>query len=612
MLLKKKYILLAILFCFAGIIHGQNKFVVEAPKVVAQDEVFRVVFTADGEMNDFIAPTFDNLNVLAGPSPSRMSSVQIINGKRSDAVEMSYTYIVRPVEQGGAKISGASATINGKTYTTRAIDIDVVAQGNASNGNNSQTGSSTASTAKQNKPTNEISSDDIFLRLTFNKTKVVKGEPIIATLKLFTKVPISGFEDIKFPVFNGFWSQEIETPQNINFERENVGNQIYNAAVLRKYMLLPQQTGSITIAPAEMICQIQQRISSGGGRSIFDDFFDSGYQNVRKRLSTKNSTITVSSLPAGAPASFGGGVGNFKMSVKLAKDNIKAHEASSLIVDIQGSGNLNLIETPKVNLPADFEQYDVKINNNFNYNSNGVHGMKSFEFPFIPRSEGNFVIPPIEYTYYNIADKKYVTLRSDSLRINVAKGDGVSAGPMIQGVSKQSVTNLGEDIRYIYSGPISLFPKNKFFVWSPVFLIIILIIISIYFALYYYLKSRIKFNGDIKRVRNKKANKVARARLKLANSYMSQKISGAFYEEMHKALLGYIGDKLSIQFADMQRDNIKEILVQKGVDEQTVDSFIGILEECEMARYSPKVGDSAMEALYDKAMETISNLENTL
>ena len=182
MLLTKRYILLAIMFCFAGILQGQNNFVIQAPKVVAQDEVFRIVITADGEMSDFVAPSFDNLNVLAGPSPSRMSSVQIINGKRTDNIEMSYTYIVRPVNQGAAKVSSASATINGKTYTTRALDIDVVAQGGSASGNNSQIGSSTSSAAKQTKPSNEISSDDIFLRITFNKTKVVKGEPIIATL----------------------------------------------------------------------------------------------------------------------------------------------------------------------------------------------------------------------------------------------------------------------------------------------------------------------------------------------------------------------------------------------------------------------------------------------
>ena len=566
-------------------------------------------------MNDFVPPTFTNLNVLAGPSPSRMSSTQIINGRRTDAIEMSYTYIVRAIEVGNAKISSASTVIGGRSYTSQQLEIDVVASGTATTGNNSQTGGSTSTGAvkESNKSTNEVSPEDIFLRLTFNKTNVVKGEPIIATLKIFTKVPISGFEDIKFPVFNGFWSQEIETPQNINFERENVGNQIYSSAVLRKYMLLPQQTGELKIAPAEMICQIQIRNShGGGGRSIFDDFFDSGYQNVRKRLATKQTIINVSQLPNGAPSSFGGGVGNFSMNVKLSNNNLTAHEASSIIIDIQGSGNLNLIETPKLNLPQDFEQYDVKVNNNFTYNSNGVQGRKNFEYPFIPRSEGRYVIPPVEYSYYDITSKKYVTLKSDSLILNVAKGAATTSSNLVQGVNKQAVTNLGEDIRYIHSGIVNLFEKNKFFIWSPLFCIIAIAIVLFYFILSFYLSKKIKLNGDIKRVRNKKANKVARARLKLANSYMSQNISSAFYEEMHKALLGYISDKLTIQFADMQRDNISETLIQKGVSEDNVNSFMSILDECEMARYSPDGGNSAMEVLYNKAMETISNLENVL
>lgn len=595
-----------ILFLFtAPCLFAQNTFVADAPRVVAQDEVFRVVFTANGEISNFVNPNFTGLEVLAGPTPSRVSSTQIINGNRNDMLEISYTYILKPTMTGKVRISQASATVNGKTYTTRPLEIEVVDGGKQA----SQSGKAGSQGGKQN---GEISADDIFLRLTFSKNKVVKGEPIVATLKLYTRVPVAGFEDIKFPVFNGFWSQEIETPQNINFVRDNVGNQIYNSAVLRKYMLLPQQSGEITIEPAEMICQVQARVSGGGGRSIFDDFFDSGYQTIRKRVSSRAAKINVMPLPAGAPASFGGGVGKFTMHVKLSRNDIKTHEAASVMIDISGSGNINLIETPKVELPADFEKYDVKTNNNFTNGAGGNSGRKSFEFPFIPRSEGRFVIPPVEYAYYDIGAGKYITLKSDSLVINVAKGDNINAGTMIQGINKQSVANLGEDIRYIVTGNPRLAPKGSFFVGGLFFFILILLIGLAYAGIHYYLYSRAKLRGDLKRTRNKKANKIARMRLKQAQNYLNEKLHSPFYEELHKALLGYISDKLAIQFADMQRDTIKQTLEEKKVSPENIEGFMQLLDDCEMARYSQAGGQGEMESQYNKAMEVISNLENSL
>ena len=314
--LRKVFLLLLLFAAYSTF--AQNTFTVDAPRVVGADEIFRVVYTADGEISDFVNPTVTGAEILAGPSPSRMQSTQIINGQRSERLEISYTFILRPTGEGTAKISPASATIGKKVYTTKEISIEVVKGEAQQGGQQSSQGEATGNApAGQRSSQGEISAKDVFLKLSFSKTKVVKGEPIIATLKLYTRVPIAGFEDIRFPVFDGFWSQEIETPQNINFVRENVDGQIYNSAVLRKYMLLPQQTGDVTVKPAEMICQVQVRTTPSGGRSIFDDFFDSGYQIVKKRINSGQATIKVSSLPAGAPASFGQGVGEFSLDVKL-------------------------------------------------------------------------------------------------------------------------------------------------------------------------------------------------------------------------------------------------------------------------------------------------------
>ena len=607
-----KGVFVVLLLLLGSAVFAQNTFVVDAPRVVGQDEVFRVVFTADGEIEDFQTPQFTGLEVLAGPSQSKMMSSQYINGKSSKKVEISYTYIVRPVAEGVAKISAASATIGGKVYTTKELQVEVV-KGAASNGGSQQQQGQITGDAQQTKQksSSEVSSKDVFLQLSFSKNKVVKGEPIIATLKLYTKVGIAGFEDIKFPVFDGFWSQEIETPQNINFVRENVDNQIYSAAVLRKYVLLPQQTGDLEIKPAEMICQVQV-MTSPRGRSIFDDFFDQGYQIVKKRVNSGNAKIKVSPLPAGAPATFGQGVGNFSLKVELSRDSVKAHEAGSVIVTVQGTGNLNLIEAPKVQLPADFELYDVKTSNSYLYGANGISGSKSFEYPFIPRSEGVFEIPPVEYSYYDIKQGKYVTLKSEPVEVKVAKGDGVAAGTLVQGISKQSVASLGEDIRYILQGAAGLGRKGHFFVGSWIFFVLLALLIAVYAVLYWALKKRAKLKGDVVRTRNKKANKVARTRLKLAKSYMEQNLRSPFYEEVHKALLGYISDKLAIQFADMQRDTIKETMEAKGVSEANIAAFLQVLEDCEMARYSFGGDQGEISQVYGKAMEIISALEDEL
>lgn len=586
--------------------YAQN-FTVDAPNVVEKDEIFRIVYTADAEVEEFTAPELSGLELLAGPMPSRMSSTNIVNGVRTDVFEINYTIMVRARQTGVATVSPASVTIDGKQYTSKALSIEVVA-GNSSSGSGGNGNGAQESNAPEN---GEVSSEDIFLKLSFSKTRVVRGEPIVATLKLYTRVPIAGFEDVKFPVFNGFWSQELETPQNINFVRENYNNQVYSSAVLRRYILLPQQTGDLTVDPSYMVCQIQIR-TSGGSLSMFDSFFDT-YHTVRKRLSTPSATIKVNPLPSGAPASFGGGVGDFTMEVNLSADSIRAHEAASLTVEINGSGNINLIETPFVELPQDFEKYDVKTDNSFSNGTSGLSGKKVFEFPFIPRSEGLFVIPPVKYSYYSIRQGRYITLESDTLKLKVLPNSNASSSAqVVSGVNKQSVVNLGSDIRYIFTSSADLARKDRFLIASWYFAVAVIIIALLSLVADKVLKEREKLRGDVRRTRNRRANKVARNRLKLAQSYLAKGLQAPFYEELHKALLGYVSDKLSIQFAEMQRDAIIELLESRGIQAQERDELISLIDECEMARYSQQQSDGAMDGQYKRAIDIISTLENKL
>src|SRR5574344_1195385 len=594
-----------------------QSFVLNAPRVVGQNEQFTIAFSANGDVDNFNAPSISGASVLAGPSKSSYSSMQIINGRRSDSHEVTYTYVLQAGSSGTVRISSASANVGGRTFSTRPVNISIVA--GASSQSSARQSSGYSGGGRQQADDDEGYSTpipsgkaDVFMRLNLNKTKVVKGEPIIATLKIYTRSNITGFEDIKFPVFNGFWSQEIETPQNINFTREKVGNQIYSSAVLRKYMLLPQQTGKLTINPAELVCQVQVVSSQRRSRSLFDDFFDNdAYSLVKKKVTTGRATVYVSPLPGNAPASFGGGVGSFSMSARLTRQDIKSNEAASLIIDINGTGNLNLISAPAVTLPSDFEKYDVKTTNSFTNGASGASGKKTFEFPFIPRSEGKFTIPQIDYSYYDISQGRYVTLHAGPISVNVTKGTA-SNSSYIAAANQQQVSNIGEDIRYIVNGSPRLAKRGSFLIGSWLFYLILVLILAAFYGLYRYLKNLVAINGDILRSKNKRANKVAKSRLKLAQTYLGQNKVQEFYEELHKALLGYISDKLSIQFADMQRDTIESTLKEKKVGEDEIAGFMKLLDDCEMVLYSPEGAAGAMDAQYENGVKIISDLENKL
>ncbi|MEZ7884916.1 MAG: BatD family protein [Bacteroidales bacterium] len=573
-------------------------FTVDVPKVVSMGETFRLVFSADGEPT--APPTFPNLNsfdVLAGPTSSTMSSTQIINGKTTQSFQVSYTYVLEAKTPGRYTINPATAVIKGKTCTTPSITIEVI------KGDDNSKSSEKAATSQN------VSSNDIFMRMSISKSRVFKGEHLIATLKLYTKVPIAGFEDVKFPTFNGFWSQEIDTPQSIEFQRESVDGKIYNSALIRRYMLIPQQTGPITIDASEMICQVQVK-SASRGQSVFDDFFDS-YQTVRKRLTAPAQRIVVDPLPAGAPQSFTGAVGDFSMTAKLNKDSVNANEAVSMIITVSGTGNINLVEAPKFTLPAEFEAYDVKITDNSRNSGKGISGSKQYEYPFIPRKQGEYKLPSVEFSYFDISKKRYVTISSGEVVLKVGKD--VGGGAQIQGlpasVNKQAVRSLNEDIRYIVTGNSGLSRGNQFFFGSIWYFLILLLILSGSLFADKFLAKHIERSKDVAGIKNKRALKVAKARLKKAELLLGEKRYSDFYEELHRAILGYCSDKLALQMADMSKENIKLALVARGINESSIDELVSIIDSCEFARYAPDPGNGEMQKNYDRAIALISSLE---
>lgn len=602
----KKILLTVLSVLAAAVAFAQTGIRVEAPNVVAADEQFNVTFIIEGEDSptDFSWSSSNDFQVQWGPQQGKSTSIQIINGKRSKTVQSTYTYVLRPVKAGKFTLPVATAKVKGRQISSGQTVIEVAAAGAASSQRPQQSGGQTA----QRQQTG-LTDSDIFMTMTLDRTNVVVGEPVIATLKLYQRVNIAGFENVSFPTFNGFWSQEVEAPTNIEFSREVYDGQIYNAALLRKFVLIPQQEGKVKIDPAEMTCLVNIRVSSGG-TSIFDGFFDD-YRTVRKKVMTRPVTMTVSPLPAGAPASFAGGVGQFRISAKVSRDTLKTHEAASLLVTVSGSGNVSLLEAPKVTFPIDMEVYDTKVSDKVD--KNGLTGSKFYEFPFIPRSHGDFVIDPIKYSYYDVNQKRYVTLETAPIPLTVLRGnESESSGIMISGSVPKDVKNLASDIRFINVKDSSLVNKGEFFVGSALFWVLLTALLALAVICWAALRRYAARRADIVGTKNRKATKMALKRLQLANTFLKQNLYTAFYEELHKALLGFVSDKLNIPVAELSRDRISEALAGNGADARMTESFIGLLDACEFARYAPSAGNEAMAAHYNAALDVISSIDSSM
>ena len=594
----------------AVLAYAQTEIEVQVHNVVAEDEQFNVTFVIEGEAksSDFAWSPGDDFQLLWGPQQGRSTSVQMINGKTTRSVQTTYSYVLRPVKTGKFTIARAVAKVKGQEIHSEPVTIEVVASGSSSSSQRPAQPSSQNSQPRQS-ATGNVQDDDIFLTVNLSRTNVVVGEPVTAVIKLYQRVNVAGFESAVFPTFNGFWSQELEAPSNIEFTRETYNGQIYNSALLRKFILIPQQQGQIRIDPAELVCLVNVRVSSGGA-SIFDGFFDD-YRTVRKRVSSQPLTVNVSPLPSGAPASFGGGVGEFSISAKVSKDTLKTHEAASLLVTVSGRGNVSLLSAPKVSLPPDMEVYDTKISDRID--NGGLSGSKMYEYPFIPRSYGDFVIEPIKYSYYDVNRKQYVTLETPPIPVYVERGHETEAVTISGGGSRpKDVRTLGSDIRFISTKDPGLASRGDYFLGSKLFFALIAMLVAAAVACWAGLRRVAARRADVAGTKNRKATKMALKRLNLAGTFLKQNLYTAFYEELHKALLGFISDKLNIPAAELSRERITEVLKEGGVTDNYIETFISILDACEFARYAPSSGHEAMAAHYDAAVDVISSIDSDM
>ena len=604
---------LIILLFFTSLAYAQNvEFKASAPSVVAVGEQFKLEYTLNKEGDNLKVPTLEGFDLLMGPSVGQSFYSSNINGKMTQNVTFSYTYILEGTKKGTFQIPGATVIIDGKEYTSNALKIEVVEGSRNSNGNQAATNRPVQPDANAT-----VNDNNLFVKVEVSRRSLYMGESLMATIKVYTKVDLVNLGRTKFPDFNGFLAEEVPTPQRIELVREAVDGQIYNVGTIRKVLLYPQHTGEITIEPFELECIVRQRLANGG-RSFFDEFFGN-YKDVRAMRRSKPVTIQVKELPQlGKPAGFGGTVGNVTMATSLSADTVNANDAITYKVTFRGTGNLKLLKAPTINFPLDFEVYDPKESRDLNITENGMAGSVSFEYLIIPRYSGDYKIPAIRFSYFDSQSNTYKTIAGAEYNIHVRKGADkgqveTSTGNQVKSSKKEDVRKVGEDIRYLKTEGLNLKAAGVRFFGTTLYWLALLIPFVLFVVGAVLNRRRIKANADIVRVKNKAANKMARKRLKVAASAMKNHNAEQFYDEVLKALWGYMSYKLNIDRAELNRDNISEILQSKGVEEDRIKEFIAVLDTCEYARYAPgSNSDQEMGKVYTDSIDVITKLDKAI
>lgn len=601
--MKKILSIISVISILSTQVVAQVTFKASASKVVEAGENFRLNFTVNANGTNFKPPSLAGFRVLAGPSTSTSSSFQYINGKASQTISNTFSYIIQASKVGKYTIPKAQITVDGKTYESNTINIEVV-KGSAQNTENL---TKTDGTANNEKVT---SKDDIFVRNNLSKTTVYQGEQIISTMKVYDRIGLRAFDDFKFPSFTGFWLQDIKTPSNISLQRENVNGKIYRTGLIRQVILFPQRSGTLKIDPFELGCII--KVKAGKRRNFFGELVDT-YADVQKDLKSPARTVKVIPLPGNKPKSFSGAVGSdFQLQVNIDRNEIANNESLTLTVKVSGTGNLKLIDKINVDFPKTFEVYDPKISNNINNTALGAKGSKTFEFLLIPREPGDYTIPAVKFSYFDVKSKSYKIISGKDIPIHVDKSNEIQVSNNPISISKEDIKTLGTDIRYIKQNSFELLPIDKTFFGSWKFYMFYLISFITFVLIVFISRHKIRQNANVVLMKNKRANKISKKRLKLASAYMKQNNQAKFYDEVIHALWGYLSDKLNIPVSELSRSTVKETLTKHKVGEEIINEFIVVIDDCEYAKYAPTTENMQIEKDYNKARTIINHFESFL
>lgn len=588
--------------CGVPQVHAQ--IAVSVPSRVSTGENFRLSYTINTQdVQDFRAGNVPaGLEVIAGPYTSQQSSYQMVNGHASSSSSITFTYTLYADKPGTYTIPAARANINGRTVTSRAARVVVSGHARPNGSGAAQMHQEDEGAPQMRAAGSRISGKDLFIKVSANKRRVHEQEPVLLTYKVYTLVDLTQLEG-KMPDLTGFHSQEVPLPQQKSFKVERVNGQPYRTVTWSQYVMYPQMTGKLDVPSITFKGIVVQQ-----NRSVdpFEAFFNggSGYVEVKREIQAPGLTIQVDPLP-NKPANFSGGVGRFNISSQLSKTEVKAGDPITLRVVIGGVGNLKLIKLPEINFPKNFDKYDPKITDKTRLTANGVEGNMVYDILFVPRSQGKYTVPEVAFTYFDVQANAYKTIKTKPINITVDKGDG-------RNTSESFDNPKDNDIHALKTGPENQYGSNLEFVGSATYWVALLLPLVAFIVLLVVFRKRAMDRADLISLRQRKADKIARKRLKKANLLMFQGRGGEFYDEVLRALWEYAGFKLNMPVERLSRENIAETFASHDVDHQNIDKFVDALDTCEFERYAP--GDAAgnMEKTYTTAVEAITGIEDNM
>ena len=605
--MKKLIIILMALIAYSTqMLADKVSFTASAPDAVVVGDQFRLSYTVTTQkVKDFRAPSIKGFDVLMGPSRSQQSNTQIVNGNVTSTSSITFTYILMANNAGEYTIPGASIIVDGDQMVSNSVRIKVLPQDQGSS--NSSSSSSTHSSSGTG-----VSNQDLFITASASKTNVYEQEAFVLTYKIYTRESNLQLNNAKLPDFKGFHSQEIEMTTNARWTPEHYQGRNYYTTVYRQFVLFPQQSGKLYIDPAQFQMTVGKPVQSD---DPFEAFFNGGSNilEIRKNIVTPRISIDVHSLPANnKPANFTGGVGEFSISSSINNEKLKTNDALTVKIVISGTGNLKLISNPEVKFPNDFEIYDPKVDHQVRLTREGLTGNKIVECLAIPRHAGTYKIPAISFSYFDIRSKSYKTLHTEEYTVKVEKGAGNANQVIANFTNKEDLKVLGEDIRYIKQNEVTLVPKGHFFYGSMRFWLFYIIPTLAFIVLFIVYRKQAIENANVAKIKTKRANKIAVKRMKMAGKLLSNNKQEAFYDEVLKALWGYISDKLNIPVSRLSKDNIEEKLRDHGVGEDLIKDFLNALNNCEFARFAPGNQNQAMDKIYSSSIEVISKMESSI
>ncbi|MCX4359177.1 MAG: BatD family protein [Rikenellaceae bacterium] len=568
---------------------------VEGPSIARIDEYFNVQFIVDAEPDDYSEPDFGGLDLVAGPITSFSRSMSWINGKASNTVSYIITYSLIASKEGVYTVGPMSVEVDGKTVKSKPYPIEVVKE-------------------RTTRRSQGFASDDVLLRMVVSKTEVYKGEPVVATVYLYGLDKVASLGGATPPAFNGFWKQELSV-SGAQPERVTFNGKVYDRMPVARYLLFPQKSGRLEVERMDVTAIVMVESSMQGPGSLLDEFMGlrgSVMEQREHRMTTSPVAVEVRELPSPTPVGFTGAVGNFGVSAQLSSLKIKANSSATLTVTVSGTGNLPTVAEPKPSVPGTFDLYPAKSSDDFSLATGGVSGSRTYTYPLIPRAEGRYTIEPVKFSYFDPATARYHTVATDPIDVEVLPDDsGASSGAIVGGPVKEDLAILGKDIHFIRLGDPKLSARDSFFVWSPVYVLVLAALAAISCGVLFYMRKRVKAMRDAVKVRNKRANKVALRRLKQSKAYMDAGKEALFYEEMMRALYGYVSDKLNIPVSDLSKDNIEERMAEGGISQTDITAMIKLLSDCEWARYSPGAS-LQMTSVYQASLDLIDRFESKL